>query len=850
MSRLEASEQAGLLAAIVTSSFDAIISKTPDGTVTSWNQAATRLFGFKPEEMIGRSIRQLFPGDRLDEEDLILARIQAGERVEQFETVRLHKDGVPTEVLVTISPVRNADGNIVGASKIARDISERKRAERRVARENAERLRLALDASQVGIWKLDAGSGTRVWDARCGKMFGIDPDVPVTHQAWASAILPEDRAATEAALARALDPANSHDDFIREYRIKRPDGTVLWLFSTGCAVFETAPAETSGRRALFVTGTMVDITERKHADAALRASEERLRRVLETEAVGVLFFDRDGTLADANDGFLRMTGYSREDVASGTLNWRTMTPPEWVAASEAQLAQFPITGAIGPYEKQYIHKDGKRSWMLFAGRDLGDGTIVEFAVDIDKRKKTEAALRESELRMRLAQDAVHAGTWEWILDGNRNYWSEPLYALYGHARSAVEPSFEAWVASIHPGDRERVIALVCAAAAAAQPFEVKWRVNLPRGEPDRWLLSRGQLITSEDGQPERYIGIVLDVTASERMEHALRASEEQFRGIYQHAGTGIATTDMKGKFLSCNPAYSAMLGYSEDELRELDFLSLVHPEDRAANSAEIKRLAAKEIPSLEIFNRYVGKSGKPIWVHKHVSLVRDAAGVPISIVALVTDMTERKRYEEHIRLLMREMNHRSKNMLAVVQAVARQTIASSPDDFMTRFGERVRALATAQDLLVKNEWRGVEVGELARSQLSHFSDLIGTRITLQGPPLLITAAASQTIGMALHELATNAGKYGALSCLKGRVEIEWRLDQTEAGSEIFTIAWRESGGPPVVVPKRQGFGSTVVGALAELNLGARTELNFASTGLSWRLNCDASDVLDSSSRMA
>ena len=108
---LEASAQAGLLAAIVSSSFDAIISKTPDGTITSWNQAAAQLFGYRPEEMMGRSIRQLIPDDRQDEEDLILGRIHAGQRVEHYETVRVHKEGGPIEVVVTISPVRNAEGN-------------------------------------------------------------------------------------------------------------------------------------------------------------------------------------------------------------------------------------------------------------------------------------------------------------------------------------------------------------------------------------------------------------------------------------------------------------------------------------------------------------------------------------------------------------------------------------------------------------------------------------------------------------------------------------------------------------------------------------------------------------------
>ena len=177
---LENGEQAALLAAIVNASFDAIISKTPEGIVTSWNQAAANLFGYRSEEMIGRSIRRIIPPDRQDEEDHILARIHVGERIEQFDTVRLHKDGGAIEVSITISPVRDGEGKIIGASKVARDITRRKRKERFIARESAEVLRLALDASRQGVWKLEAGSEARDWDARCRALFGIGDDVTVT----------------------------------------------------------------------------------------------------------------------------------------------------------------------------------------------------------------------------------------------------------------------------------------------------------------------------------------------------------------------------------------------------------------------------------------------------------------------------------------------------------------------------------------------------------------------------------------------------------------------------------------------------------------------------------------------
>jgi PAS domain S-box-containing protein len=146
---------------------------------------------------------------------------------------------------------------------------------------------------------------------------------------------------------------------------------------------------------------MRDVTERNRAEAAVRKSEERLRRVLETDAVGVMFFDEGGTLIDANDVFLRMTGHTREEVEARELTWRVMTPPEWIDVSTEQMDRLKASGRVGPYEKEYLLKDGSRSWMLFAGADLGDGTFVEYCIDISDRKRAE---QEREL---LARELSH-----------------------------------------------------------------------------------------------------------------------------------------------------------------------------------------------------------------------------------------------------------------------------------------------------------------------------------------------------------------------------------------------------------------------------------------------------------
>jgi PAS domain S-box-containing protein len=209
------------------------------------------------------------------------------------------------------------------------------------------------------------------------------------------------------------------------------------------------------------------------------------------------------------------------------------------------------------------------------------------------------------------------------------------------------------------------------------------------------------------------------------------------------------------------------------------------------------------------------------------------------VLAVVRDITERKRAEAHLQLLMRELNHRAKNMLSLVQAIARQTATCAPEDFLDTFTERIQALAANQNLLIRNEWQGVNVEDLVHAQLAHFADLVGSRIVVHGPKLRLNAAAAQAIGLALHELATNAGKYGALSTDAGRVDVRWQLDHN-----TFAISWAESGGPAVRRPERQGFGSTVIDSMARQTVGGDVQLDYALPGLVWRLICPPGNAVE------
>jgi two-component sensor histidine kinase/CheY-like chemotaxis protein len=209
----------------------------------------------------------------------------------------------------------------------------------------------------------------------------------------------------------------------------------------------------------------------------------------------------------------------------------------------------------------------------------------------------------------------------------------------------------------------------------------------------------------------------------------------------------------------------------------------------------------------------------------------------------VIERTEaHKLAEQQIRLLMNEVNHRSKNILSVVMAVAQRTAASSPEEFVQRFSDRIRALATNHDLLVKNQWKSIEASELVRGQLAHFGDLVGRRIIFGGQAVRLSAAAAQSIGMVIHELSTNAVKYGALSRDEGCIEITWRIENGEAG-ERFTVSWIERGGPIVVFPTYRGFGTTVVTKMAEMSLDGEAWLEYAPSGVIWRLSCPVKNAL-------
>ncbi len=271
--RLVEAEAAGAvnerLSAIVESSSDAILGNSVDGTITCWNAGATRLFGFSAEEMIGQSIARIIPPRRIDEEAAIAARITAGERIDHYETSRVAKDGHEIDVSLTLSPVKDAEGNVVGVSTILRDIGDRKRAERAL-RESEERLRFALSGAHAAAWQWNILTNEQIWSPESYVLHGRDPALgQPEYGGWLTCLHPDDRAPTERAVREAVEKRTS--EYRTEYRVVFPTGEERWLAALGKVDFAPDGSPVS------MSGINLDITEQKRVEQELQRLNHTLR---------------------------------------------------------------------------------------------------------------------------------------------------------------------------------------------------------------------------------------------------------------------------------------------------------------------------------------------------------------------------------------------------------------------------------------------------------------------------------------------------------------------------------------------------------------------------------------------
>lgn len=328
-----------------------------------------------------------------------------------------------------------------------------------------------------------------------------------------------------------------------------------------------------------------------------------------------------------------------------------------------------------------------------------------------------------------------------------------------------------------------------------------------------------------------------DATAKKNeVERELAASEGRFRMAAQAARFGVYQIAPSSGAASWSGDIGEIFGI-DGPIRDMQtIMSAFHPDDRDATLRKIGH-ARRNVGPYEFEFRIMRTDGSARWVLDRGESVGplDSAGRVARMSGTFLDITQRKLVEERNRMLLREVSHRSKNLLTVISIIARRTQSGSISEFLKNFDARLRGLAANQDLLVASEWTGAWLKQLIVAHLEPFCEDAPSRVVLQGPDTLLGPEASQNIGMALHELATNAAKYGALSNGDGRIAITWSIEDGR-----FRLEWAERGGPAVAPPSRKGFGSTVLTSLVGAALSGETSLSHDPGGLRWTLACPTS----------
>lgn len=333
--------------------------------------------------------------------------------------------------------------------------------------------------------------------------------------------------------------------------------------------------------------------------------------------------------------------------------------------------------------------------------------------------------------------------------------------------------------------------------------------------------------------------IARDITESLAIRRQLSARESEFRVMADNIAQLAWIAGPDGQITWYNRRWYEYTGSTFEEMQGSGWQTVLRPDLGRAIRARYGE-SIKRGDEWEDTFPLLGADGEYRWFLSRAVPIRDESGKVTQWFGTNTDITERLDAQRRIELLLMEVNHRSRNLLAVVQSLVRQTVAGG-GDVVERLEHRIAGLSANQDLLVERSWSNVPLREIVEAQLK-FLGGSGERITIAGPELMITPSAAEPIAMAIHEMATNAVKFGALSVPEGRVAIDWAIDSRPGADPAFRIAWQDSNGPAVSEPEREGFGGRIIRDVPRSKLRGEVEIEYAPDGFRWALSCPAAHV--------
>jgi PAS domain S-box-containing protein len=575
-----------------------------------------------------------------------------------------------------------------------------------------------------------------------------------------------------------------------------------------------------------------------------------LREALAAGNVGVWSWDLTTDVFSADPVARRLWALpARGDIAAQKM--LGAVHPGDIAALRAAALTARATGQFHAIFRLQV-ADGEIRWLRVRGRNEkapGKDRIVGVAIDITEKKRVEADLTATEARLRRAQELGGAVPFEWDAQADHLIAPPSFRALYGVGPD--EPfDMTAFLERLHPDDSARVAADHRRLLAEPGPYESEFRALLPDGSV-RWILSRGEAILDGNGAVQGIAGINIDITARKHTEDELRRSKREARArfrelkaLYQNAPVGLALLDRELRFVRINEALARLNGLSVDDHIGRFVFDIVPPLKDIAEPVFRRVLdTGKPVTDVEIEGETPNAPGvQRCWV-EHFYPLKDEAGAVTGIGVVCEEVTEHRRAERARDLLSRELSHRIKNLFAVISSIVRLSARGNEavQDFAKTVGGRIEALGRAHDYVRpadRDHYGPVRsarhLHSLVNAILEPWTD-DGERIRLSGENPVIGSGAATALALAIHEFATNAVKYGALSMPGGTIEITCSLDV-----ETFNLVWAERGGPPIDQPPiRQGFGTTLARRSIGGELGGTMSSEWVRDGIRLRISAPA-----------
>lgn len=579
--------------------------------------------------------------------------------------------------------------------------------------------------------------------------------------------------------------------------------------------------------------TFTDVTDRRAAAQAVNDARVYAEAIVSTVRQPLLVIDADLRIQSANPAFYQLFKVSAKETERCLLY--DLGNGQWEIPALRTLLDKVLSKnqEVAGYEVEHEFRDIGRRCMLLNARKLvrggGRDELILLAIeDITERRESENAVRASEQRLKDLIAALPNAVYTTDAEGRITSYNPAAAELWGrHPELGTDEWCGSW--RMYRTDGTPLPHDECPLAIALKekrPIQGAEAIAERSDGVKVPFLAYPTPLRGASGKLTGAVNMLVDITERKRAE----ALAQRLAAIVESSDDAIVSKSLDGTIISWNEGAERLLGYGSDEIIGKSIMTLV-PQDRHDEEVGIlERVRRGEhIQHYETLRQR--KDGSLVWVSLTISPLNDAAGKAVGASTIARDMTERRRADEHRKTLMDELNHRVKNMMAVIQSIATQTLgqASTLEEARTAFSSRLINLATAHDLLTRESWESANLSEIVSDTVKPHADG-KTRFRIEGPDVRLSPSAALAMSMALHELSTNAAKYGALSNENGQVVIAWKIGGSDTARRLV-LHWQESGGPRVAKPKTKGFGSRLIERALALELGGEVRVDYESSGL-------------------